>query len=236
MFCERPFQRHSTSAFRGESSLSHSLSQSFLLAIFALTLSSRGSNSSMWRQPLMHLFFILILITFVAIRHSASVFVPGEKVDAWSEDNPGWAQGDAAVADKSQMAIDDLRNLWQRTMILKEWMVEYQAASWESLFAPRGAASDLLDARFHVANAEVFGAATSEIQKAESELERADRDLQTALPLVTASMLPALNAIRKELSDAKLQLENLEPGTATADEQIKADLDQAIASLHGERP
>lgn len=190
----------------------------------------------MWRQPFINLFFILILITFVALRHSASVLAPGGKVDAQSNDNPGWAQVDAAVNDTSKKAIDDLRNLWQRTMIMKEWMVEYQAASWENMLAPRGAASDLLDARFHVANAEVFGAATGEIQKAETELDRADRDLQTALPLVSASLLPAINAIRKELGDAKLQLENLEPGTATADEHIKADLDQAIVSLHGEHP
>jgi chromosome segregation ATPase len=103
------------------------------------------------------------------------------------------------------------------------------------MVAPRGAASDLLDARFHVANAEAFGAATGEIQKAETELDRADRDLQTALPLVTTSLHPALNAIRKELSDAKSQLEDIEPANANAEEQIKADLDQAITSLHGER-
>ena len=189
----------------------------------------------MWRQPFINLFFILILITFIALRHSASVFAPGEKADEPGDDNPRWAQVDAAVGNKSKIAIDDLRNLWQRTMIMKAWMVEYQATSWQSMVAPRGAASDLLDARFHVANAEAFGAATGEIQKAETELDRADRDLQTALPLVTASLHPALNAIRKELSDAKSQLEDVEPANANAEEQIKADLDQAITSLHGER-
>jgi len=189
----------------------------------------------MWREPFINLVFILILITFVGLRQSASVFAPGENADEPRAYNAGWALVDAAVGDRSTIAIDNVRNFWQRTMILKEWMVEYQATPWQSMLAPRGAESDLLDARFHVANAEVFGAATGEVQKAETELDRADRDLQTALPLVTASMRLTLNAIRKELGDAKLQLEKVESGTASADEQIKEDLDRAIASLHGDQ-
>lgn len=189
----------------------------------------------MWREPFINLIFILILITFVALRQSAGMFAPVENTDDSRDEIAGWAQVDTAVADKSQMVIDHLGDLWQRTLIMKEWMNEYQAASWQSMIAPRGAASDLLDARFHVANAEAFGAATGEIKKAETELDRADQDVQTALPLVTASMLPTLNAIRNELTDAKLQLENVETGNVAADERIKADLDQAIASLHRER-
>lgn len=189
----------------------------------------------MWREPFINLVFVLILITLMALRQSASVFAPAGHDDRARDDNPGWSQVDTAAAAHSKSALNDLRNLWDRTLIMKEWMVEYQAASWQGMFAPHGAASDLLDARFHVANAEAFGAATGEIQKAEIELDRADRDVRTALPLVAPTMLPSLAAIRKELSDAKLQLENVESGDVAADEQIKADLDQAIASLHGER-
>jgi len=189
----------------------------------------------MWRLPWVNLFFVLILITFLALQHSAAVFAPAGRAYEPSTDNPQWARMNAAMGGKSSIAIGNLGKLWQRAMIMREWMIESQTASWERILAPRGAASDLLEARFHVANAEAFGSATGERQKAEIEFDRADRYLQKTLPLVTATRLANLNAIRKELRDAKLQLENGEPDSAAADERIKADLDRAIASLHGKQ-
>jgi hypothetical protein len=137
------------------------------------------------------------------------------------------------LPDGSRIAVDYLSNLWQRAMIIKKWTVEYRTAAWERMFAPRGAERDLVQARFHVANAEAFGSATGDIQKAQTELDRADRDLQKALPLVADKLLPILIAIRKELTDAKIELQSAGSDIASDDEQIKADLDWAIASLHG---
>jgi len=118
-------------------------------------------------------------------------------------------------------------------MIIKEWLLENEAASWGRIRATRGAETDLVEARFHVANAEVFGAATGEKQRAKVELDRADRYVQKALPIVGDGALLALEAIRKELTAAKMDLEMAGPQTETSDEHIKTDFDRVINSLHG---
>lgn len=187
----------------------------------------------MSRLPVLNLIFVLVLITILAIQHSASVFAPGENAIEPVSYDPAQVLNSGPLTVKSEMAVDYLRDLWGRAMIIKEWTIEYRTTAWERMFAPRGAERDLIEARFHVANAEAFGSATGEIQKAENELERADRFLQNALPLVTDKLLPTLMAIRKELTDAKMELQS-GPDTAS-DEQIKADLDWMIASLHGKR-
>ena len=120
-------------------------------------------------------------------------------------------------------------------MIMKQWMLEYEATYWEKLRAAHGAEADLVEARFHVSNAEVFAAATGEKQRAKVELGRADRYLKRALPLVADDTLLALETIRKELSAAKLDLERAGTNTYTSDERIKTDLDHMISLLHRKR-
>lgn len=132
-------------------------------------------------------------------------------------------------------ALGSLSELWQRAMIMKQWMLEYEATYWEKLRAARGAESDLVEARFHVSNAEAFAAAIGEKQRAKVELGRADRYLKKALPLVADDKLLALETIRKELSAAKLDLEREGTNTYTNDENIKTDLDHMISLLHRKR-
>jgi len=55
----------------------------------------------------------------------------------------------------------------------------------------------LAEARFHVANAEVFGAATGETHRAEAELDRADRYLQKAVRLLRITRCPPLKPLEK---------------------------------------
>ena len=118
---------------------------------------------------------------------------------------------------------------------MKEWLLENETAYWERIYPARGAENDLLEARFHVANSEVFGAAMDEQQRAKIELDRADRYLQKTAPLVADNTLLALEAIRNELTAAKLNLEILDPEIHSSVERIKADLDRVINSLHGKR-
>ena len=198
----------------------------------------------MWRLPLLNFLFVLVLITFLALQHSASVFAPAETryepVSNGSYRGRFYAESDQAwssirLASGLGTALGHLSDLWQRSMIMKEWLLEYQTSYWERIDAARGAESDLVEARFHVANAEVFGAAMGEQQRAKIELDRADRYLQKAVPLVADNTLPALEAVRNELTAAKMDLETVDPKTQTGDERIKADLDRVINSLHGKR-
>lgn len=187
----------------------------------------------MSRLPVLNLIFLLILITVLAIHHSATVLAPDKSALERVSYEPG-GPNDGSWGAKVQIAVDYLGSLWGRALIIKQWTLEYRAASLTSMFAPRGAESDLAEARFHVANAEVFSSATGEIQKAETELDRADDYLQKAIPLVAAKLRPTLNAIRQEVSEAKLELQSADP-ESESDEQIKVDLDWAIAALHDKR-
>jgi hypothetical protein len=192
---------------------------------------------------LLNFFFVLVLITFLALQHSASVFAPAEtRYEPDSEDpyHRFHAESDQAwsrihLGSGLGTALGYLSDLWQRSMIMKEWLLEYHTTDWERIYATRGPENDLLEARFHVANAEVFGAATGEKQRAKVELDRADRYLQKAVPLVADNTLLALEAIRNELTAAKMDLETVDPKTQTSDERIKAHLDRVINSLHGKR-
>ena len=189
----------------------------------------------MWRIPIMNLCFILVLITIVALRHSAVVFVP-DKFSYESANNRGLFQKHRIVSslgNQIQAALGNLSDMGQRSRIIKEWFLEYKNASWEILRAARGAESDLVQARFHIANAEALGAATGHKQRAKKELIRADGYLQHAVTDVASNLKPVVNAIRKEITDAKFGLEMDRPDTDINDEQIKNDLDSVIQLLRG---
>jgi hypothetical protein len=199
----------------------------------------------MWRIAFLNLSFVVVLITILALRHSASVFGPAETRYELVDYEPYYGRAHAAPDqvwsdvrlgdDRLRIAIGYLSDLWQRSMIIREWSLEYEESYWERIRVAHGAETDLAEARFHVANAEVFGAATGEKHRAKVELDRADRYLQKAVPLVADNTLPAIEAIRKELTAAKMDLEMTDPKTQTHHERIKTDLDRVINSLHGQR-
>src|SRR5512147_1949123 len=101
----------------------------------------------MWRVPLLNFFFVLVLITFLALQHSALVFAPAET--RYEHVSNGWYRGPFhAESDQAWnrirlgsgvgAALGHLSDLWQRSMIMKEWLLEYQTADWERIYAMRG--------------------------------------------------------------------------------------------------
>jgi hypothetical protein len=195
----------------------------------------------MWRIPILNLCLLLVVITILALHHSASFFAPFEgRFNPARDRGHSYAVTDPVGSDgrsgsSLMTALGALSELWQRSMIMKQWMLEYEATYWEKLRAARGAESDLVEARFHVSNAQVLGAAIGDKQRAKVELGRADRDLKKALPLVADDTLLTLETISKELSAAKLDLERAGTNTYTSDERIKIDLDHMISLLHRKR-
>ena len=189
----------------------------------------------MWRIPIMNLCFVLVVVTTLALRHSNSVFSLAETAhrsttsDAISEKgavhNP--------LGEGLKTSLTHLRDLWHRAMILKLWFLESQTTSWERMRTAPGAESDFVEARFHVANAEVFGAAIGERQRAKIELDSADRYLQDAQTTVAGDLLPVVKAIRREITDAKIALDIGYPDAVFSGEQIKTDLDGLIQTLNG---
>jgi cellobiose-specific phosphotransferase system component IIA len=120
-------------------------------------------------------------------------------------------------------------------MLIEEWRLQSKADCWELVRPAGGAKRNLLEARFHVANAEVFAAATGDIHRAHAELDRAGDYLQNALPLVTGNMQSTINAIRNDVIHAKSALETEDTAAKSTDEQIKSELDGAIVALHRNR-
>jgi hypothetical protein len=195
----------------------------------------------MWKYLFVNLCFALFLTAIFAARHAASVIEPRgngyvlANTEAQSNHTNSVFESSWSDALPGRSIFEDLNGFWQRAMIMRQWILEYETANWGKVHAKSGAEDDLVEARFHVANAEVFGVALVKKQRAKAELDRADRYLQKALPLVAQDMRPVLEAIEKELADAKADLETADPDAEASDEQIKTDLDWAIASLHGER-
>ena len=195
----------------------------------------------MWKFHFANLCMVLFLAALLAARHTTSVHEVNENGYGLAHSGEQSNHADS-VFERSwtdtlhgMSMIDDLNGFWQRAMIMRQWIIEYETANWGKVHANSGAEDDLVEARFHVANAEVFGVALVQKQRAKAELDSADRYLQKALPLVAQDMMPVLKAIEKEVSDAKTDLQTADDDAETSDEQIKTDLDWAIASLHGER-
>lgn len=191
----------------------------------------------MWRHPILNLCFVIIVITVLNLRHSVSVF--GPTAHGWTETDRDAAQGYAYMSDGELplgrrsaaslgQAASFLHDTWRRGMVIKEWLTEYNTAQWEIFSSSSPAETDLLEARFHVANAEVFTEAMSENDRAVKELIRAETSLQAVQTLVKPNLAPQLTTIRDEVTAA----ESLERSKATFTrapfETIKTDLDHLI--------
>ncbi len=88
-------------------------------------------------------------------------------------------------------------------MVIKEWLMEYNTAQWEFFSSSSPAETDLLEARFHVSNAEVFTEAMSENNRAIKELIRAETLLQAVQTLVKPNLAPQLTTIKDEVTAAE---------------------------------
>jgi hypothetical protein len=194
----------------------------------------------MWRYPVLNLCFVILLITVLNLRHSVSVF--GPTAHGWAETDSDTAQGHAYLSDgelplgrRSAASLGDaasfLRDTWRRGMVIKEWLMEYNTAQWEILSSSSPAETDLLEARFHVANAEVFTEAMRENDRAVKELLRAENSLQAVQTLVKPNWAPQLTTIRDEITAAESLERTKATFTSAPFETIKTDLDHLIVHL-----
>lgn len=186
----------------------------------------------MSRLPALNFLVVLLLITFLALRHSASVFAPNGLFASYDFDQ---TTNSVLLTEQINALPGQLYDFWRRATIIKKWSAEHQAVTWENMFESHGAAGDLIDARFHVANAEVFSTTLGANERARVELARADRDVKKALPCVADKIRPVVNTIRKELAEAEIELATSDHSPAISAGQIITDLDQAISCLQGVR-
>lgn len=120
---------------------------------------------------------------------------------------------------------------WHRSMAFEEWWLDYSASQWELSNASSPVESDLLEARFHVANAEVLTDALSENDRAMKELARAETSLDAARAIADRNVGPQLSAVSKEIAPAETHEQTQDAASTVPLEAIKADLDHLIALL-----
>jgi hypothetical protein len=191
----------------------------------------------MRRNPFLDFCFVILVITVLMLQHSAAVFGPTAHGGAVTEGHsshgyPLGFDGEfsrrlRAPANFSRAAafFDDA---WHRTMVFEEWWMDYTASAWELFNASSPAETDLLEARFHVANAEVFADAMSESDRAMKELVRAETSLDAARTIADARLNPQLSTISEEMATAKTHEQTKDASSTVPFETIKADLDHLI--------
>jgi hypothetical protein len=198
----------------------------------------------MWRYIFLNLCFVVLVIAFLALQHSFPVFGPTSHSKAVTADDPSQTFELASDAESSgtlraradvSRAVAYLYDMWHRGMVLKEWTIEYNAFRWEILRASSPAESDLLDARFHIANAEVFTEAMSKKTRAIRELGRAETSLKAAETLVEPSLVRQVKTIDDEITAAETREQTEDTFSMMPFETIKAHLDHLIAMVHSAR-
>ena len=179
----------------------------------------------MWKDPFVNFYFFVLLMTLVTIQHAT--YLPGFTSEGGNAAESYLSGSDISRrlpnAPALRRAAEFIDQAWRRTVVFKEWWMEYNASRWEMLNASSPAESDLLEARFHVANAEVFTEAMNEQDRAVKELARAETSLQAAERLVKPGITPQLIRVEKEITAAESASTAAEPFDA-----IKSDLDRLI--------
>jgi hypothetical protein len=150
----------------------------------------------------------------------------GEKHNG-AGDGENWAI--TRISDAEDAAASHLMDMSNRAQVMTEWWLELNTTRWLRDQPMNVSAMDLVEARYHVANAEVFDVAMENIQRAAAELDRADSYLSEAQTQVDDRIRPAIATIRAELMGLRS-----DGGTKTWEieerlEAIKLKLDRLIA-------
>jgi hypothetical protein len=173
----------------------------------------------MWRYPFLNLSFVVIAITLFAGQHSL-ILGPAARGNPYGLTR--------ANLDETGAFLHDI---WRRGMVLNEWLTECRYFQWQTFNASSAAENDLIEARFHVANAEVFTEAVREEDRALQELVRAETSLQAVRRRLAANLAPELAIIRNELSAAEAAERADAAFAAVPFETIKANLDHLIKAV-----
>ena len=191
----------------------------------------------MWRYRFLNLCFVILLITFLALQYSETVFGPSAHTIAVtdsdsSQGSDSIATGQSSSRLRAQAELSRagalLYDIWLRGMAIREWLMEYNTFRWEIFSASSPAETELLEARFHVANAEVFTEATHENERAIKELARAETSLQAVETLVLRRLAPQLTTIKAEIAVVETHEQTEEAFSTMPFQTIKVDLDRLI--------
>ena len=181
----------------------------------------------MSRYPFLNFGFVILVIILFALQHSGRILAPGAYDGAAGGDRSDLSESFRAAANLSRSAAF-ANETWQRGIVIKQWLMEYKTTEWEVFTATGPAESDLLEARFHVANAAVFTQAMRDKERAIKELVRAETSLEAARTIIKAGLVPQLSTIREEITAAETHEQTEDSYSTVRFETIKTDLDHLI--------
>ncbi len=194
----------------------------------------------MWRHPAVNLGFLILVLIFFSLQHPATEFGPSAPsravTDSGAQQISEWILGgqfprSLHATEDFNRAADMVKQTWHRVEIFNEWMMEYNTSQWKIYRASSSAETDLLETRYHVANAEVFTEALGEKKRAIKELGRAEQSLQAAQKMVKSYLSPQLTTIQDEIKAEEINEQTAETFSAQPFDAIKANLDHVIESL-----
>jgi hypothetical protein len=107
------------------------------------------------------------------------------------------------AAQDEQGLGDSINGLWRRSESLADRALDYQVAAWEKLQSTGAGSEDLIEAKLHVAYAEIGEFTSGDKQNAETELEKAMSYLKEAIPQMSTKAGPELKKIDNELTVTK---------------------------------
>ena len=190
----------------------------------------------MWRQRLLHLTFIVSLLTIVMMQKLAPATQQLEFSEAASQLRSNFIRLSGSYAAQLSASFTPMTRawaqLWQRTEIFAEWPIENSTTEWEKTYASTAVEKELIEARFHVENAEVYEWSIENRQKTLTELDLAERFLKDVRPLVKKPALDTIERLTTELDTMKIDTTGAGASRPLDYENIKTDLDRVIHWVH----
>ena len=192
-------------------------------------------------QEFLNLTFIILLFALITMQKLAPLepYFENDRVEfrAGSAKDPGFPiQPDTRrlgqLAGFFRRLANSLAETRQRTEILAEWPLESNTVQWSEYYATTPVEKDLIAARFHVENAEVYGWALKNQQKTMAELNKAERFVQDARPLIKNPALITIDTVASELEMMKTDAAGEGAGRPANYETVKKDLDRVIRWVH----
>jgi patatin-like phospholipase/acyl hydrolase len=186
----------------------------------------------MWRLPYFNLCLVLFLIAVYFLQRAnslsdSSALSPAAVLRVADE-----SLSTSGIEPTIARASEYLDNAFQRGRIFTDWLMEYNTTSWQRSQSSSQGETDLVEARFHVANAEVYREAMRRLQRATVELNQADNFLRAAEPLLGSHIATEITAVRQRIENAEARNQADRSSQMTRFESIKEDLDQLIDELH----
>ena len=132
------------------------------------------------------------------------------------------------AAQDEQILGASINGLWRRSESLADGAFDYQVAAWEKLQSAGAGSEDLIEAKLHVAYAEIDEFTSGDKQKSETELEKAMSYLRESVPQMSTKAEPKLKEIEHELTVAKSAVGENEMGQRERYAAIEDSLSRLI--------